>query len=75
MLAYESMSKCKEDLLAYKLAIISVPLDETSDSSCSNINLPKNTSSSKAACLKNKTGSKQLSFEDFLDCKCSSVQF
>ena len=72
ILAYDSIQKCKEDLLAYKLAVVSVPLTETNHS----INpLSKNTSSKTNCLYKKKLDSKPSFSEDVLDCKSCSVQF
>ena len=87
MLAYETVQKCKEDLISYKLTIQSVPLIETdvnntsssssSSSSSRTSIINNNNNSSKKNLLLNSnktTNSKQL-FEDVLDCKSCNIQF
>jgi hypothetical protein len=63
MLAYETIQKCKDDLISYKLTLQSVPLviEEVN----------KNLSNSKS---NSSSSSKQL-FEDILDCKSCNIQF
>jgi hypothetical protein len=62
MLAYETIQKCKDDLISYKLTLQSVPLV---------IEGNKNLSNSKSS---TSSSSKQL-FEDILDCKSCNIQF
>jgi hypothetical protein len=64
MLAYETIQKCKDDLISYKLTLQSVPLviEEVNK----NLSNSKSNSSS--------SSSKQL-FEDILDCKSCNIQF
>ena len=64
MLAYESIQKCKDDLISYKLTLQSVPLVIEGNKNLSN---SKSSSSSSSS-------SKQL-FEDILDCKSCNIQF
>ena len=67
MLAYDSVQKCKDDLLAYKLIIQSVPVAlESSTNTTKSSHLNSTTSSTKSL-------SKQT-FEDVLDCKSCSIQ-
>lgn len=83
MLAYESVDKCKEDLLKYKLIIQSVPIVNPSDSasgssspSLSGRALATNSSNHKFNKTPNSTSTKtnQTKFEEVLDCKQSTLQ-
>ena len=83
MLAYESVDKCKEDLLKYKLIIQSVPIVNPTDSasgssspSLSGRALATNSSNHKFNKTPNSTSTKtnQPKFEEVLDCKQSTLQ-
>lgn len=71
MLAYESLQKCKDDLVAYKLNVQSVPvaLDSTNTTTTTkSSNLKSTTTKSTDLMLSKQT------FEDVLDCKSCSIQ-
>ena len=82
LLAYESIQKCKDDLLAYKLSIQSLPLSDSSTTSTST-STTTNTSilshSNKSTYInKSKSVSAVITrqtFEEVLDCKSCNIQF
>ena len=78
MLAYETLEKCKEDLLAYKLSIQSVSSSSSSSSSTSTGGGSSSSSSANSATSSMKSTSSILpqatDFELILDCKSCSIQ-
>ena len=72
MLAYESLEKCKEDLLAYKLNIQTVSCSSnTAEANNSSLTKPNNSIKSTSS---NKTQPTATVFELILDCKSCSIQ-
>jgi hypothetical protein len=71
MLAYESLEKCKEDLLAYKLNIQTVSSSSTAEANNSSLTKPNNSIKSTSS---NKTQPTTTVFELILDCKSCSIQ-
>lgn len=68
ILAYESIDKCKEDLIAYKLNIISVNTDTETSTTTNN---SSNNNNRNILSIK---PTLQSSSELILDCKSCSVQ-
>ena len=79
MLAYESVDKCKEDLLKYQLTIQSVPIVSTTTTTTSTNSLESSGRSQSSPNLnttlkKNKNLPEKPQFEEVLDCKSCTLQ-
>ena len=87
VLAYESVDKCKEDLLKYKLIIQSVPIVNSSESASGSSPLTTTTTTSwnssnhkftktpkSTSTTTTSTKNNQTNFEEVLDCKQSTLQ-
>lgn len=73
MLAYESLDKCKEDLLAYKLSIQTVS-SVSNPAEANNSSLVTNPNNSIKSTSSNKTQPTATVFELLLDCKSCNIQ-
>ncbi len=76
MLAYESVQKCREDLIKYQLTIQSVPIVPATNASNSLESSEKSKSSPNltTALIKNKNLPEKSQFEEVLDCKSCTLQ-
>lgn len=84
MLAYESIERCREDLLKYKLIIQSVPVVSSTSNSdsagfLSNFSLNSSPSIKKLldkpeTPIPNSTNNTSQTFEEVLDCKSCTLQ-
>lgn len=79
MLAYESLQKCKDDLIAYKLIIQSVPLSSDTNSTTTTSSSTKssllNNSKSTGFNSKFNLNTTKQQFEEVLDCKTCPQAF